>query len=221
MRRRCACVWLVKERIILQTNFVTDGRSKNVFKRDRPKSRKKETESQSDRLPQCCPVLVKERRGEVKKQKEQEKSIVMQQQEQRKDSVGGVCFSITTKSDVPIAEKWIIDTGCTKHMTNSVASFGWWNPCAKEMSLADGKTVKVRGRGQGRIIGVGLDGRAIEVKLKDLQFVPGLSTNVLSVSRITDQGLCVQFGPKECRILDGSEVIAIGEKSGGSYYLKQ
>lgn len=133
----------------------------------------------------------------------------------------GVCFTVTAGSDVSIAEKWILDTGCTKHMTNSTASLGWWNPCNEEVLLADGKRLKTRGSGQGRITGVGLAGEKVELKLKELLYVPGLSRNVLSVSRITDEGYGVQFGPLDCRIMDGDKVIAVGKRSGGLYYLSQ
>lgn len=78
-----------------------------------------------------------------------------------------------------------------------------------------------RGNGQGRITGVGQDGEQVEMKLKELLYVPGLSRNVLSVSRITDEGYSVVFGPLDCRIMDGNTVIAVGKKCGGLYYLKQ
>lgn len=118
-------------------------------------------------------------------------------------------------------EKVMKSTGCTKHMTNSTASLGWWNPCNEEVLLADGKRLKTRGSGQGRITGVGLAGEKVELKLKELLYVPGLSRNVLSVSRITDEGYGVQFGPLDCRIMDGDKVIAVGKRSGGLYYLSQ
>lgn len=79
--------------------------------------------------------------------------------------------------------------------------------------LADGKMVKTRGSGQERIVGVGLAGESVDVKLKELLYVPGLSRNVLSVSRITEDGYTVVFGPVDCRIMDGETVLAIGRKS--------
>lgn len=174
-------------------------------------------------LQRSCPVLLEETKCSMLK-REQGKLVKHPTPESSGESSGsgrGVCFTVTTGSSVAITEKWILDTGCTKHMTNSTASFGWWNPCAEDVSLADGKIVKARGSGKGRITGVGLDGDQVEIKLKELLYVPGMSGNVLSVSRITDEGLTVVFGPRDCRIMDGSRVIAVGEKSGGLYYLKQ
>lgn len=59
------------------------------------------------------------------------------------------------------------------------------------------------------------------MKLKELLFVPGLSRNVLSVSKITEDGYTVVFGPRSCQIMNGKTVIAVGKKIGGLYYLQQ
>lgn len=133
----------------------------------------------------------------------------------------GVCFTTTTESEKSSEERWIIDSGCTKHMASSTTSLGWWNPCTEKVTLADGKTVMAKGIEQGRIIGRGLEGTSLEIRVKELLFVPGLSANVLSVSRITDEGYSVRFGPNDCCIMDGETVIAVGEKYNGQYYLKQ
>lgn len=87
------------------------------------------------------------------------------------------------------------------------------------MILADGKTVKAKGCGQGSISGVGLHGDKVEVKLKRLLYVPGLTRNILSVSRITEDGCTVVFESSRCRIMHGETVIAVAKKSGGLYYL--
>lgn len=166
-----------------------------------------------------CPVLLEETKADMKKQP-QVKSTTFQQLSPRSSGEDrGVCFNMTTSGDVT-EEKWIIDTGCTKHMTNSTTSLGWWNPCSAEVMLPDGKIVKAKGRGQGRIVGVGMDGERIEVKLKEVLYVPGLSRNVLSVNRITEEGYSVVFGRSSCQILDANKVVAVGKKFGGLYYLK-
>lgn len=166
-----------------------------------------------------CPILLEETKNNMRK--DQAKAITVQQPEPVRDGADrGVCFTVTTESDV-LAGKWILDTGCTKHMTNSVASLGWWNPCAEEVILADGKTVKAKGSGRGKFAGVGLDGEQVEVKLKEVLFVPGLTRSVLSVSRITEDGFTVVFGSTSCRIMRGGTVIAVGKKRNGLYYLQQ
>lgn len=140
------------------------------------------------------------------------------------ESVGvsrNVCFTTATGNERMNKERWIIDTGCSKHMTGSVACFSNRRTCSEKVSLPDGKSMSATGCGSGKIIGRGLVGEPVEVRLEGLLFVPGLSGNVLSVSRITEKGYSVLFGPTDCRIFKGEEVIAVGEKQNGLYYLKQ
>ncbi|KXJ42089.1 hypothetical protein RP20_CCG028238 [Aedes albopictus] len=167
-----------------------------------------------------CPVMLKEKETEARKRQENSKAVQHQEPVYDKSN-RGVCFTATTGGCASDEEKWIVDTGCSKHMTRSTVSLGWWNPYAEKVSVADGRTVKAKGSGTGRIIGRGLEGEIVDIKVKELLYVPELSTNVLSVSRMTDEGYYVQFGPKDCRILDGGIVVAVGEKIDGLYYLKQ
>lgn len=155
-----------------------------------------------------------------KKQKNQEKSQAVQFSDSGSRS-GEFCFTMPTRTDRGITEKWIIDTGSSKHMTSSTVNLRSWNHCAEKVMLADGRRLTVRGNGEGRIVGRGLDGDSVEIKIKDLLFVPGLSVNVLSVSQMTNEGYCVQFSSEDCRIMDAGTVVAVGTKKDGVYYLKQ
>lgn len=163
--------------------------------------------------------MVEVLRIKEKMQRDKEEVMAVQHPDPGSGSSRGVCFTTTTESDKSSDERWIIDSGCTKHMTSSTACLGWWNPCAEKVSLADGKTVTARGNGQGKITGRGLGGMPVEIKMKELLFVPGLSANVLSVSKINNEGYTVRFGAYDCQIMDGDTVIALGEKCNGLYYL--
>lgn len=171
-----------------------------------------------------CLVLQEEVRPKMKSKQDQVESMIVQHPEPGgSGTIGGVCFRTTTTTTgrALTRQKWILDTGCTKHMTGSEGSLVrkmLWN---EKVTLADGRTVTTKGRGQGRIFGRGLDGKPVDMKLKELLYVPELSGNVLSVSRITDEGYTVVFSSTNCRILDGSTVIAVGAKSEGLYYLTE
>lgn len=170
-----------------------------------------------------CPILCKEKQDRMQRVDQAKSTIVPQLDEESGSNPRGVCFTTTTGtgSDILSNGRWIIDTGCTKHMTGQLGSFVHRIPWKEKISLADGRTMTTRGCGEGRIAARGLEGENIDIKLKKLLYVPGLSGSVLSVSRITDEGYSVVFGPRDCRILDGSTVLAVGERSGGLYYLKQ
>lgn len=166
----------------------------------------------------CCPVLLKKRQA---REKYEENSMPTQHPESS-SSNREVCFTMTTAGSDALTERdWIIDTGCTKHMTGTVGSFINKVPWKEKITLADGRIVIARGNGQGKIVGRGKEGEIVDMKLKELLYVPGLCRNVLSISRITEEGYEVLFGTKDCRIMEGNKVIAVGKKSGGLYYLKQ
>lgn len=170
-----------------------------------------------------CPVVQQEMKVNGRKQMDRAETMSVQHPSHGNNGqMKEVCFVTTTGTDVKNRRKWIIDTGCTRHMTGSAEDFvsRIWQRELK-ITLADGRTVNSRGSGEGNIVGRGLQGESIGIKLKELLYVPELSVSVLSVSRITDQGYSVVFRPNDCRILDGNTVIAVGKKNGGSYYLTE
>lgn len=167
-----------------------------------------------------CPVLLDDRQARSKKLAEA-KSAVHPRSVNCTGSDQGVCFTMKSRDDVSTRGKWILDTGCTRHITNSLTRFYNRGPCDVEIFLADGRNMKARESGQGRIFGRGMGNVSVAINLKELLYVPGLPASILSVSRITDEGYSVVFEPRKCKILDGNSVIAVGEKSGGLYYLKE
>lgn len=166
-----------------------------------------------------CPILMEQ--AEVSVQKQSQAKSVRRSHPESDSNNRNVCFTTRTGSEVSKESRWIIDTGCTKHMTGSVTSLSSRMPCQEKVALADGRTLMARGCGTGRIVGRGLLGESVEIKLNNLLFVPGLTGSVLSVSQITENGYSVLFGPTGCRILEGENVIAVGKKCGGLYYLEQ
>lgn len=132
-------------------------------------------------------------------------------------SSGEFCSTMPTKNDRDIAEKWIIDTVSSKHMTSSTVNLNKWNPCVppEKVMLEVGRGMIARGNGEGRIIGFGLENGSVEIKIKELLLVPELSVNVLAVTRITDEGNSVHFtiiwfvhfSSKDCRIMDAETPI--------------
>ena len=65
------------------------------------------------------------------------------------------------------------------------------------------------------------NGKRKKISLDRVYHVPSLTTNLLSVSKITDNGFEVFFDRFRCRVLKGKQVLLIGERKGGLSYLKQ
>lgn len=70
-----------------------------------------------------------------------------------------------------------------------------------EISTANNSKMDVRGIGTLKLC-VKNSESLITVEVKDVLFVPDLTANLLSVSRIVSNGNSVKFAEKECRIFD-------------------
>ena len=109
---------------------------------------------------------------------------------------------------------WIIDSGATCHMCNDVNAF---TGCVtlkqpQEISLGDGHIVKATGKGT-VLLKIAISQNQIQkCELKDVLFVPELSYNLLSVSKLTKAGKIMKFVSSQCTILDENQRIVATEK---------
>uniref|UniRef100_H3H572 Polyprotein n=2 Tax=Phytophthora ramorum TaxID=164328 RepID=H3H572_PHYRM len=112
---------------------------------------------------------------------------------------------------------WLIDSGATAHMTphrNDLFEYKDLDSDV-EVTIADGKKIRVVGTGSVRLTGI--DGTRI--KMIDVLFIPGLDRQLLSVSRLAERGMIVEFQKKSCTIWNKSKAIALGKKVGKAYML--
>lgn len=65
-----------------------------------------------------------------------------------------------------------------------------------------------------------INGEHQVVRIERVLFVPGLTSNLLSVGRIAERGFKVNFRATECVIMKGSNTIAVGKKKDGLYIVK-
>lgn len=128
-----------------------------------------------------------------------------------------VCFIAATSR----SKGWLIDSGSIKHMTGEMERLENVRSCKQEVVLADGKKVSAIASGTSEFSGCDENGKKVHVKLKDVCYVPGLAANVISVSRILQEGYTISFGFKLCKIYKACQVILIGEKRGVPTVLPQ
>ena len=105
---------------------------------------------------------------------------------------------------------WLIDSGATSHMTphrSDLFDYGTMDTNV-EVTIADGKKLKVHGRGTVRLIKV----------MEDL-FIPGLDRRLLSVGRLAVRGLNVKFQRSSCVIWGDGSAIDVGERWGKRSFL--
>lgn len=104
--------------------------------------------------------------------------------------------------------EWFIDSGATAHMTNNhVLLMNKTQPRVKEVTVANNQKLSIDCVGD--IDQVINDGK--KITLKDVQYIPGICVNLLSVSQIVKRGFRVLFDKDGCKIFDAcKKVVATG-----------
>uniref|UniRef100_A0AAV1TLZ0 Polyprotein n=1 Tax=Peronospora matthiolae TaxID=2874970 RepID=A0AAV1TLZ0_9STRA len=126
---------------------------------------------------------------------------------------GDAVFVVSTER----VNGWLIDSGATAHMTPHRSDlFEYENVNGGiEVTIADGKKLQVTGRGTVRLLG--LDGKRI--KMVEVLHIPGLDRRLLSVGKLADRVLNVEFQRSSCVIWGAASAIAKGKKVGKAYML--
>ncbi|XP_039118267.1 uncharacterized protein LOC120254186 [Dioscorea cayenensis subsp. rotundata] len=119
-----------------------------------------------------------------------EKEPVVEEQKQFMASGGGC---------VEVSWVWLINSGCSNHMSGIREHFHDLDENIQQVvRLGDGKTIKVEGVGT-----VKFQTNNGKIKyLKEVQFVPQLAHNLLSVGQLILTGYTVTLLNKECTIFD-------------------
>jgi len=117
------------------------------------------------------------------------------------------------------SNKWLIDSGCSKHMTwdhSLIQDMHFISP--RVVTAADGRRMVCDQAGS-ISLQVMVDRRVKRLNLHDVLYVPGLCTNLLSVAKATDSGYCVEFGNHSCSFKKGAIQFASATKLNGVYIL--
>lgn len=114
---------------------------------------------------------------------------------------------------------WMIDSGCTSHMTFDISLFVSYKkvPFA-EVELGNSECARVAGMGD-VIISVNVEGRICKRKLKDVLHVPDLGFSLLSVAKLEEKGLEVSFKTGKCKIFSGATLVATATRMNDLYLL--
>ena len=118
--------------------------------------------------------------------------------------------------------KWIIDSGASKHMCNDRTMFTRLKDVKQPQMVKVGNGYPVRVKGIGNIkLTTNTKKGGKKCVLKKVLFVPDLSFNLLSVSRSTKVGKLFEFSKETCTVKNNKsgEVVATGTKIGNLYHL--
>ncbi|KAK9148785.1 hypothetical protein Scep_007542 [Stephania cephalantha] len=114
------------------------------------------------------------------------------------------CFATSSTSD-----KWLVDSGCTNHMTFDRDLFRELDTSVtSKVRIGNGEYLAVKGKGTVEIESI------LGTKLiKDVLFVP-ISQNLLSVGQLLERGFKIIFENNQCLIKDskGEDVFKVNMK---------
>ncbi|WVZ71040.1 hypothetical protein U9M48_019666 [Paspalum notatum var. saurae] len=101
--------------------------------------------------------------------------------------------------DRGIEDVWIMDSGCSRHMTGHRKWFSSLNPVSTKEYITFGDN------GQGKVMGVGSVSLSSKLSVREVAFVWNLGFNLVSVSQLLDEGFEVRFKKGACCVLDVEE----------------
>lgn len=129
-----------------------------------------------------------------------------------------MCAVLNTGSFVD-PHDWYFDSGATCHMTKHRSWIKDMKNVEDSVNIANNLQIRVDGIGHCEVQANNGSFQQ-ELDIKEVSFVPDLSTNLLSVSKITEKGNTVIFTKSKCEVLDPTnEVIATGSIENGLYKL--
>ncbi|KAA0032274.1 putative gag-pol polyprotein, identical [Cucumis melo var. makuwa] len=105
-------------------------------------------------------------------------------------------FMTNIPSDQKTAEVWFIDSSCLNHMTGLKPVFKELNEGEKlKVELGNGKELQVEGKGT-----VGIETHHGNRILTNVQYVPDIGYNLLSVGQLMESGYSILFDDGACLI---------------------
>jgi hypothetical protein len=94
-------------------------------------------------------------------------------------------------------DEWYIDSGCSSHMTRDQEKFISLKRKGGNVAFEDDSYSKILGEG---VVDIGIK----NVKAKNVLLVEDLKHNLLSFSKMCDQGYTLTFDSRKCKIIENN-----------------
>ena len=138
--------------------------------------------------------------------------------------------SAWTASAEPVQPElsWVIDSGCSRHMTFSREAFADdYTHLTEPVQVKTASGAVIPGIGTGNVsIRIALNGELRTIQLTDVLYVPKIAGNLISVTQLQDRGISVRTttdpedGCKSLLIELQDSVVGIADRIGKTYTLR-
>lgn len=204
--------------------LTTNGKNENVLKtvvKKKPEKKRKEKVchycGKEGHFRRECRKLEQDRKYRESEKRNSEKAKIATKTDEELDEV---CLTTGLPNRDPESVMWFLDSGATSHMTNDSSLLEDVRKSNTAVGLADGNRITAEGVGTGRFRLLNENDRHIIVKLRQVFHVPALAANLLSISRLTDEGCSVMFTKTECKVQKNGSTLFYAERVGNLYRLK-
>lgn len=213
---------LIKGKLIDRANKIQEGSVDTVAMKAYQKSKgKPEKKVKSGECWECGKTGHQRKDCPVYSKKKPDKDHRAHKAKDDDAGSGSKTFSLMIHENSIESRGWIVDSGASSHLCNDRSLFyQFQESSSKSVSLADGKQVKVGGEGCVQVETIDTNGNTVKLKLSKVLFVPDLETNLMSVVKLTEKGVSVNFMPSGCNLLINGEIIGKAMKVGNLYCLE-
>jgi hypothetical protein len=111
---------------------------------------------------------------------------------------------------------WVLDSGCTQHMTPNKDYFRDYQRWNIKVIVANDDKLETAGQGT---IKIKYENR--DISIPDVLHVPNLGCNLLSVSQLAERGITTKFEKDKAELRRGDKVLAVARRQGRSYVLRE
>lgn len=123
-------------------------------------------------------------------------------------------FVATCSSTGNGSESWLIDSGCTNHMTYDRTLFKEFKPTGiTKVRIGDGGYISVKGKGT-----IEISTSSGTKRITDVLYVPDIDQNLSSVGQLIERGLKVSFENRYCQIFDATGKVILRVKMRGKSF---
>ena len=141
----------------------------------------------------------------VRRNQEEQQARVVEETQHEEELFAATCYSANSNG------AWLIDSGCTHHMTADLSIFQHIEKSSNSrVKLGNGDYVDVKGKGT-----IAINTSKGTKLISDVLFVPEINQNLLSVGQMLDRNYVLFFKGKYCTIIDpyGYEFMTIEMKN--------